>query len=212
MARTYDNTARSEAASATRRRILAGARRLIVDGGYATFSIAALAESAQVSPQTVYNSIGGKSAVLKAVYDVAVVGDDEPIPMSRRPEFLRLGAAESVDEWADAYAHHTARLYERVGEIVGAVLGPGAPQDRGAGEFAATIERERRVGSTHAVTALADRMGWPSADLPQIVDAVWTLNSPDVFSRLVRQSGWSPAEYERWLAGQLRATLHGSGR
>ena len=33
-------------------------------------TIASLAKAAGVSPQTVYNSIGGKAAVVKAVYDV----------------------------------------------------------------------------------------------------------------------------------------------
>ncbi len=66
MPRSYDNSSRAEAARETRLRILAAARRLIVSEGYRSFSIAALAEAAGVSPQTVYNAVGGKAEVLKA--------------------------------------------------------------------------------------------------------------------------------------------------
>lgn len=216
MPRDYDNRARAEAARATRRAILAAAHRLIVDHGYAALSIAALAEAAGVSPQTVYNSIGGKPTVLKAVYDVALVGDDEPIPLSDRPEIARLAAARTRAEWAAAYAHLATHIYTRVGDIVGAVLTPGSALDRGAGEFAATIDAERRIGTTNAVTAFANTAfadtafaehPHPPVDLTATIDAVWALNSPEVYDRLVRRSGWTAERYESWLTAQLAATL-----
>jgi hypothetical protein len=33
----------------------------------------------------VFNAVGGKAALLKAAYDVATVGDDEPVPLPQRP-------------------------------------------------------------------------------------------------------------------------------
>jgi predicted DNA-binding transcriptional regulator AlpA len=33
------------------------------------------------------------------------------------------------------------------------------------------------------------------------------LNAPDAYDRLVRRSGWTPAEYEEWLAAQLAVVL-----
>ena len=41
----------------------------------------------------------------------------------------------------------------------------------------------------------------------QAVDVAWTLNAPEVYDRLVRRCGWTPAAYESWLAEQLRAKL-----
>jgi len=46
-----------------------------------------------MSVQTVYNTVGGKAAVLKAVYDVMVAGDDEPIPIMQRPTVQAMRAA-----------------------------------------------------------------------------------------------------------------------
>ena len=52
--------------------------------------MSAIAAAAGVSVQTIYNTFGSKAALLKAVYDTTLAGDDEPIPMGRRPEFLAM--------------------------------------------------------------------------------------------------------------------------
>ena len=70
---------RIESARATRRRIVAAATTLLLSDGYHAMSVSALARAAGVSPQTVYNAIGGKSEVLKLVYDILLAGDEERI-------------------------------------------------------------------------------------------------------------------------------------
>lgn len=208
MARPYRSPARDDAARATRTRILRSARDLIVERGYAAFSVTALAEAADVSPQTIYNAVGGKAQVLKAAYDVTLAGDDEPVAMSDRPAFRALGESTTVDAFVSAYAHWTRVIYEQVGILLGAVIGVGARADTGAAEFATTIDRERRVGTTHAMTAFRNRFELGEGQtLERLVDQVWTLNSPEVFDRLVRRCGWTLDEYESWLAGQLRTVL-----
>ena len=56
--RSYESPRRDEQARATRRRILATAHRLLLDGGYAAMTVATLARETGVSVQTVYNSVG----------------------------------------------------------------------------------------------------------------------------------------------------------
>lgn len=205
--RAYDNSARLEAARVTRARILSAARDLLTAHGYAALTINDLARRAAVSPQTVYNSVGGKAEVLKACYDVTLAGDDEPVPMSRRPQFLAMSDAPDASAFIDRYAAWCRLVNERTAPIMGALSTPGAG-DAGASEFAATVEVERRVGTTHALTALRDSHGLrPGLTLQRAIDATWTLNAPEVYDRLVRRSGWSPAAYERWLAVHLRAAL-----
>lgn len=208
MVRGYRSAVRDESARATRRRILDAARALLVTGGYQACSVAALADAAGVSPQTVYNAVGSKAAVLKACYDVTIAGDDEPVAMSDRPQFRAVREATSREDFVRAYAGWLRFLQGRVGDLLGAVLRPGEATDAGVAEFAATIDRERRIGTTHALTAYADRFGL-GADLTleRAVDAVWTLNSPEVFDRLVRRCGWSLDQYESWLVAQLTAAL-----
>src|SRR5688572_27541076 len=57
-------------AEATRRDILAAARRLFAERGYAATSMAAIAEAAGAAVQTVYDSVGPKRAILLALNDV----------------------------------------------------------------------------------------------------------------------------------------------
>ncbi len=210
MARTYDNSTRSERAKRTRASIVETARDLLLQGGYPGMTVASLAAAAGVSPQTVYNSIGGKAAVVKAVYDRMMAGDDAEVAMSDRPEFRALFEAGDRPAFAHAYAGWVRLLAGRAGPLLGALLAHGT--DATLVEFTATIEQERYVGTTHAITGLRDRIGLPEqhADekgLHRLIDAVWTLNSPDGYDRLVRRRGWSPADYETWLAGQLIALL-----
>ena len=208
MARAYDNSARTEAARETRARILAAARTLILEKGYAAASVTAIADAAGVSPQTLYNAVGNKAAVLKACYDVTLAGDDEPVPMGSRPEVAALATAPTASDWVRAYARWSRVFAERVGELLEAVIAPGTPTDAGVADFVATIERERRIGSTRAVAAFRDRFGLPAGLTEQrAVDVVWTLNSPEVHGRLVHRCGWTHDQYEDWLAGQLAASL-----
>lgn len=206
MARGYNNEQREIAARDTRRRILAAAYELLTHASYASFSITALAGRAGVSPQTIYNSIGGKSAVLKACYDVTLAGDDEPVPMSERSQFRAMSESVDAAGFIRAYAEWCRVVAERVGPLLGPLFAAG--DERGVGEFFEQVERERRIGTTHAMTALLDRHGLPAGlGLERAIDAVWTLNSPEVWDRLVRRCGWSPAEYERWIRRQLEAVL-----
>lgn len=210
MARAYDNSARIHGAQRTRASILETARDLLLRGGYSGMTVASLAAAARVSPQTVYNSVGNKAAVVKAVYDQMMAADDAEVAMSDRPEFHAMFDAGDRPGFAHAYAGWVRVLAGRVGPLLGALLAHGT--DVTLLDFTATIEQERYVGTTHAITGLRDRIGLPELYADEhgqrrLIDAVWTLNSPDCYDRLVRRRGWSPAEYETWLAGQLIALL-----
>ena len=209
--RRYDNSGRAETARETRARILAAAHALLLEGGYAALSVAALARAAGVSPQTIYNSVGGKAEVLKACYDVTLAGDDEEVPMSSRPGFREMFQTPDADVFLARYAAWCRLIYDRVAPIIGAVSAPGVG-DAGAKAFAETIEAERRIGSTNAMTHLRDAHGLPEGvSLDRAVDIAWTLNAPEVYDRLVRRCGWSPDDYEEWLGRQLVAALVPAG-
>jgi len=210
VARAYQSSARIEGAQRTRASIVETARDLLLQGGYAGMTVASLAAAAGVSPQTVYNSVGNKAAVVKAVYDQMVAGDDVEVAMSDRPEFRAMFDSGDRPAFARAYAGWVRVLGDRTGPLLGALLAHGT--DATLTDFVTTIEQERYLGTTHAITGLRDRIGLSERHahkqgLSRLIDAVWTLNSPDCYDRLVRRRGWSPVEYETWLAGQLLALL-----
>jgi AcrR family transcriptional regulator len=210
MGRPYDNTGRAERAQTTRDQIVETARGLLLDGGYAAMTVASLAAAAGVSPQTVYNSVGGKPAVVKAVYDRLLAGDAEEVAMSDRPEFHALISVPDRPTFARAYAAWARVIGERVAPLLGALLAHGT--DAALVDFLATTERERHAGAIHALEGMRSRLGLPDGvrgpkGFSRLADAVWALNAPDTYDRLVRRSGWTPAEYEAWLARQLAVVL-----
>ena len=82
--RSYRSTVREQQARLTRRRILDAARAAFVARGYAGTTVRGIAAGAGVSVPTVELLFGTKAAVLKAAIDVAIVGDDEPVPVLDR--------------------------------------------------------------------------------------------------------------------------------
>lgn len=186
---------------------MAAARELLLGEGYAAMTVPLLATRAAVSPQTVYNSIGGKAEVVKAVYDVMLAGDEDPTPMSDRAAFRAVTDAADATSYGVAYAAWVRGIWDRVGPLLGGILAEGAGGDRALGQFVATIEEERRRGNLAGLQPLLERGGLSKQSMQAVVDAVWTLTAPEVYDRLVRRCGWSPQRYERWLARQLEAAV-----
>src|SRR4029453_13547702 len=116
--RSYDSTLRAEQARMTRARILDAARSLLLERGYPSMTISALAETAGVSTQTIYNAAGNKAAVIKAVYDVTLAGDDDPLPMAERPEFRAVSEATDAASMLRAYAAFGRGISERIAPLL----------------------------------------------------------------------------------------------
>ena len=202
----YDNSARARAARRTRARMTAAARDLLLAHGYAGTTIRAVATAADVSPETVYKTFGGKAGLLKAVYDVTLAGDDELVPMRDQPQSRALCAARDPAQAATVYAAIAGTIGDRVGPLLRIALSAsGSDPDLAA--FAEKIDAERLAGARVVVGAW-ERQGWLRKDLTteRAANIVWTLNSPSVHALLTRRS-WDTAAYETWLAATLRATV-----
>ncbi|WBB67705.1 TetR/AcrR family transcriptional regulator [Micromonospora sp. WMMD812] len=206
--RPYDNTRRAEQAQLTRRRVLDAARELLIERGPAAITMRDVATHANVSAETVYKTFRTKAALIKDVYDVTLAGDDEPMPMIDRPEIQAVLAATSPQDKLARYAFAARRVGERVGPLLAKLLGAASGGDPDLAQFRETINGERLVGANALVRHLATTGGL-RADLnpDRARDIVWTLISPEVYELLVGGRGWSPDEYEQWLARALTAAL-----
>src|SRR5215207_3350148 len=111
--RVYQSPLREEQARETRRRVLGAAEQMFLDQGYGT-SVAAIAQRAGVSAQTVYNAFGTKAALAKRLYDVRSAGDDEPVPMAERPVFQQLAQETDPQQVLRLYAGVGRQIAERV--------------------------------------------------------------------------------------------------
>ena len=202
--RAYESPLRREQARATERRILEATYRLLVGQGYGATTMSAVAREAGVSTPTVYKVVGSKPALVKRVYDVTLVGDDEPVPFAERPEVRAAYAEEDPRRFLAAYARLARTLSERLGALLAALVAGARSGEPELVEFVATINGERLIGATMVADRL-DELGAlrPDLGVERARDLVWTLNSTEVWELLVRQRGWSPAEWEAWLARAL---------
>lgn len=210
--RRYSTTLRTEQTALTRRRILVAAGRLLVERGYLGTTLAAVAAAAEVSVQTVYNVVGSKPAVLKAVYDVTLAGDDEPIPMAERPAFRAMVQAETGRECLAHYAEIGRLLGERTLSLVTMLLSQAQTGDPELAAWAENVERERAIGTANTARHVAERFGLrPGLDREAAADVLWALTAPDIADRLVRRRGWGWDRYQEWLAGSMADALLGPG-
>jgi hypothetical protein len=68
--------------------------------------------------------------------------------------------------------------------------------------------RRRRQGQAAAVRQWhADRRLRRGLALAKAADQLWAMTSPDLYSLLVVQSGWTPDAYEAWLSAALTGML-----
>lgn len=206
--RPYHSDLRREQAQLTRRRILEAAYSCFVRDGYPGTTMAGIARAAGVSPQTVYNGFASKAALLKAVYDATLVGDDEAVPFAGRPEVLEVYARTEPERFLEGYAGLARLLFGRLEALLRAILEGAAAGDADLREHLRIINGERLIGCTMVAERLAER-GWlrPGVTVEQARDQIWALNSLEVHDLLVRERGWTSDAYTAWLAAVLAHAL-----
>lgn len=208
--RRYSTELRSEQTAVARRLILASAGRLFVEKGYLGTTLASVAGQAGVSVQTVYNVIGGKAAVLKAVYDATLAGDDEPVAMGDRAAFRAMAQASSGREMLERYAELGRQLSERVLPLMSSLLAQAATGDPDLQAFAETIEGERAAGTAAVAQSVRERFGLRDGlDSQDAADILWVLTAPDLTDRLVNRRGWSWDRTQQWIGGMMADALLG---
>ncbi|MGW5318278.1 TetR/AcrR family transcriptional regulator [Nocardia thailandica] len=198
----YDNTLRTASARATRARVLDAARAAFLERGFAGTTVKHVAQSAGVSPETIYKTFGGKAGLLKDVYDTALVGDDEEVPLAQRPEALAVFRAPDARSAVAAYAVLAQLIAGRVDPLLRVLLGS-RDTDTALASFARTIDRERWTGSSiwvghwHAA-------GWLREDLTveRAADILCALNSNEP-RWLLQDRGWTTEEITSWLTDTL---------
>jgi AcrR family transcriptional regulator len=207
MARTYRSPQREERAQRTRRRVLDAATAVFLDRGYTGATMRVISAEAGVSVPTVELLFGVKARLLKAAIDVAIAGDDEPVPVLERDWAAQAARAGSVEEFLDIASGVIGAAQVRSAGLVLAVF-EGARNDPELAELAGQMTAQRSATAGWLVDALTRvaplRAGCTRTEA---IDTLWILMDPAVFDRLTRQRGWTTARYQQWLAGAARRLL-----
>jgi AcrR family transcriptional regulator len=198
--RSYTSPLREEQARQTQRRILDAALRLFLDQGYTATTMSGIAAAAGVSVQTVYKAFGTKPALVKRLHDVTLAGDDEPVPMADRPIMRAIREETDPRRSLLLYARVGRVLAERIGPLVRVLTAGAQAGDPDLAAYVRTVNGERLIGTEMEARRLAE-LGALRAGLSveRARDAIWTLNSIEVWSLLTEERGWSGAEYEQWV-------------
>jgi AcrR family transcriptional regulator len=209
--RAYSSRLRQENAEATRARIVAAARELMVGHGYADTTMSEVARLAGVAVQTLYTACpGGKPGLAKMVYDATLAGDTQAIPQRSRADVQAIIDEPDPRAKLALYAATATRIHQRISPVYDVLRAAAAasPTDTGLHGVLAAIEQERLRGSRgpasdlHAAGALRTNLSAAEA-----ATQIYALTSIEVYDRLTTICGWSPARYQRWLAGLLAAAL-----
>ena len=207
--RSYDSPLRREQASRTRAAVLEAARALFLDQGYAGTTIREVATSAGVSPETVYSVFGNKRAILSALLDVAIAGDDEPVPIIERAWVDELRAAPRIRTRLRILADNGARILERRAPI-DALLRSAADADPAIARMRDEAVGRRFAGQQALLRLVIGdeserlRQGLTEAEAADILFAV---GSPETWHALVIHRGWTNTAFADWYAETLERQL-----
>lgn len=198
--RRYRSGLREQQAEQTKRAVVQAAHNLFVANGWAATGMREVAATAGVALETVYSHFASKRGLLRAVADAAAVGDDAPVPMAQRPEFLAMGRGRRPER-VRAAARLLTAVHLRTAPVA-KLLRQAAPADDEIAEMLrSTRERQRQ----DVATALELLLGRPPTAAER--DGVWAIVSPEVYLLLVEESGWAPEQFEAWVTATLERVI-----
>ncbi len=203
--RRYHSTVRAEQAQRTRLRILDAAEEQFAQNGYAAATINAIAQAAQVAPDTVYATFKNKRGILGALVEARVRGAAAPVLKQAAPQAVR--AETDQRRQIEMFVPDITERVERV-QIVYRVVAQAASSD----PEAAALHRamlDQRYANLRQFVAWVEANG-PLRDGLSRDDGtatVWTLTSTEVFRLLRTERGWNKARYRRWMTDSLMRLL-----
>jgi AcrR family transcriptional regulator len=207
--RAYHSPIRAEAARITRRAILETSHQLFLEQGFAATSIADIAAAAGVARPTVLSVFGTKATLLKEVVDVAMAGDDGPLPVAQQPWFQPVWRATTPGGCLDAYARVCLLIGRRASGVI-EVVRRASDEGPEIAELWDVLQRNRRFGAGTIVTRVRE-LGRTKRGLSeqQVGDQLFMVNDSSLYLTLVTERGWSEPTFERWLASNMRHNVLG---
>jgi AcrR family transcriptional regulator len=190
-----------------RRAVVTAARTLFLERGYATTTIEAISNLADVPPATIYRLFTSKLGILKALLDTLIAGDDQPLTVEERPNVAALFAEPDPITLLAGFAGVTTAINQRTNDVYRVLVGA-AGSDPAAAELLNDIQQQRNRGQSQIARTL-DRKRSLRNGLRQrdAVDLIHALASPEVYRLLVVDRNWPPAKYQKWLATTLTQQL-----
>jgi AcrR family transcriptional regulator len=204
---SYDASGRRDQAQARRRAVVVAARALFERDGFRLTTIAAVAERAGVSAESIYKGFGTKAALAKAVFDFVIAGDDEPVPVWRRSEADAIRAEPDVRRKIIMYTRGLAARQQRSAKVQ-VLIRDGGHTDESLAALWRQLLAERLTGMTmlgrHLIESGQLREG---IELDEVRDVLWTCTAVELYELLVVERGWPLDRYAEWIGHAIAAAL-----
>ena len=186
--------------------IVLEAAELFVEHGYHATSISRIDAAAGVAVQTIYNSIGSKSALLSRVLDYAAAGERAPLSV---PTFMREQAESDSDaaQIIDQLVTFWQGALKRTGPVFRVIREAAAVDPE-----AATLENERaaqRLRNYQTAARLLKTRGALRDDLTldQAAAAIFAIGHPEIYRTLVLEGPWNERQWANWASSTLKTAL-----
>ena len=137
-----DRQARTRLARAA---VVAAARTLFLERGYAATTIEAISDRSDVPPATVYRLFSSKLGILKELFNVSIAGDDDAVPLTDRPHVRALIADQDPRKQLAGFVGISRGIMART-EPVYRILVSAAGSDPDAAALLAEQTRQRQQG------------------------------------------------------------------
>ena len=205
--RSYDASRRREQARVRRLAVVLAARELFERDGFRPTTIAAIAARAHVSAESIYKGFGTKAALAKAVFDLVIAGDDEPVPVAERPAMQVVRDEPDVRRKIAMFTEGLAQRQARSAKVQ-ILIRDGRHVDDSLAPVWAKLNDEGLAGMTmlggHLLGTgqLRDGVG-----LAEVRDVLWNYLAIDHYERLVLAQGWPLQRYSQWLAHAITSAI-----
>jgi AcrR family transcriptional regulator len=203
--RRYDASRRRAQAAQTQSAVLDVARRQFLEHGYAGTTVGRVAAEAGTSVETVYKAFGGKSGLVRALWERGLAGQGA-VPAPERSDLL--SATETDPERVlRKWGRFTTEVAPEVAPVMLLVRGAAAA-DPDIAALLTEVEAQRRTRMRHNARVL-QRRGWlrPGISLARATDVLWTYSSAELYDLLVLKCGWPVTKYGEFIGDALIAAL-----
>jgi len=156
----------------------------------------------------VFTAVGNKQALLAAVRDVALAGDDLPVAVADRAPYQAVVAEPDPYRAIALMAAHLAELWSRYASIREVMRGAASSGEPALRDMWDASQQQRLTAARSFIAALADKGPLREGlDARTAADIMWLHMDPENYRALTVERGWSQAAYQRWLADTLTAAL-----
>jgi AcrR family transcriptional regulator len=194
---------RRERSRATHWRIVEAAHRLFTTQGYASTTMAQVAEAAGVAVQTVYFVFHTKAALLARAIDFAVMGKEAPRPPEEQPWYRAMQDAPGIEE---ALRHLVTGVGAIMPRVIPLNLAARASDDPELARVMAETEAWRADGYRGIIDILTAKAPLREGLSPDRAAHLLLLYvGEDVYHVLVDTYGWS---HDEWVDWTVNASLH----